>query len=60
MSQKENIKELSFSSKDVTQYKQHIQARISEDLQESLEHLNSHNEQLHSLLDKLHLGKSQV
>lgn len=57
---KEDNSEWSLSAQNVAQYRQHVQARITDDLQESLNHLDEHHEQLQSLLQKLDLAKKQV
>ena len=47
-------------SQNVLEYKKHIQLQIKEDLNESFEHLQSHEKQLQALLIKLDAAKNQV
>ena len=60
MTEKGEDSKWSLSSSDVAHYRQHVQARIVEDLQDSLDHLNDHHDQLQLLLKKLLLAKQQV
>uniref|UniRef100_A0A6A7FQI7 Cytokine receptor-like factor 3 n=2 Tax=Hirondellea gigas TaxID=1518452 RepID=A0A6A7FQI7_9CRUS len=48
------------SGGEVLQYKQHVQQRIQQDLQDSLAHLTQHQQQLAELNRKLSMAKLQV